>query len=550
MRISKKTIVAAAVLAGSYLSINAQALGEGIVINPYPPTQYHTFLATVTLAYDFKMITLADPAPTVYLSINGNEYAVDSEVFFDPEIAWELGQTNSDPAWGNELLIDFSEVAMQLRYPIGEYKISIPEGLVRDEDGATNARNTVEFNKVDPIDPVSVLPADGSYPSLKEATIKFDMPITLVSGRGPITAREKNDWLGTPVYLGNYYVEGDVLTIELDGLKSGILYTVNVPEGFVVMNDEYINKEIWMEYMIWDGMDGAQLLSAPDRETSLLLKPFVITWDYEPISISSEAPDTEIVCGFPDYGLQDGWRAFIKPDSYRPVHVEKDTPGFESPSPERPANAVYLDVAPYTEGFAGYQFEVFFPAGLVVNRDNKQNPPFSYVFTVRNLWPSPEVTADAGVICLKWQGADWATYNLGDEEVTLRHMETGKDTVLGFTFGHTAPGEVSLENDLYHGLEIDINGMNLADGNYVLSVPQGYLVLEGAYGEFVINGDVTYEFGWKDGNFTLYDGIRPISGENPGDIYDIQGRKVARTSDIQGLAKGIYIVNGKKIVVR
>lgn len=49
------------------------------------------------------------------------------------------------------------------------------------------------------------------------------------------------------------------------------------------------------------------------------------------------------------------------------------------------------------------------------------------------------------------------------------------------------------------------------------------------------------------------DGIRNVEtgAQTDGSVYDLQGRKVAdATSGLNGLKRGIYIVNGKKITVR
>lgn len=544
-------LTSALFMAAMALPAGAQSLGEGMVINPYPPTEYQTFLAAVTVAYDFKIITLTTQTPSVVLNIDGEDFIVDADVYFDPEIAWELGQTNSDPAWGNELVIDFSEEVYKAGYPVGEYTISIPAGLVADEEGNTNAAQTIVFKKVDTTPPMAVTPPDGTYDYLPSATVTFEAPISEIRGGGQITARKKNDWLGDPIYLSDYSIDGKVLTIDLGRLEHGVLYSVNVPEGFVVMNEFYINEEIWMEYMIWDGMEPATILSAPAPETSLDLSPFILTWDYQTITLPDGGPDTEFVCGFPDYGMQDGWRMYIPPKAYKLVHVDRGSDSVEEPTDGLPANALYLDVSEWTDGWGGYQFEIFFPAELVFNSNDMPNPPMSYVFTVRNLWPAPEVTADAGVINMAWPEVEWATYNLADEEVTLYNGETGKTITLGFTFGHTVEGEVSLVNEGFHGLEIDLNGTGLADGNYTLTVPQGYIVLEGAYGEFVLNGEVTYCFGWKDGAFAEYDGMGSIMNSSGSrDIYDIQGRKVRAADGLQSLPRGIYIVGGKKILVK
>ena len=46
-------------------------------------------------------------------------------------------------------------------------------------------------------------------------------------------------------------------------------------------------------------------------------------------------------------------------------------------------------------------------------------------------------------------------------------------------------------------------------------------------------------------------GIATISAKNPVDIYTLQGRKVrTEAKTLEGLPKGVYIVNGRKVVVK
>ena len=53
------------------------------------------------------------------------------------------------------------------------------------------------------------------------------------------------------------------------------------------------------------------------------------------------------------------------------------------------------------------------------------------------------------------------------------------------------------------------------------------------------------------GQYTIKTGIMTISVEHPVDVYDLQGNKVrSRATTLKGLAKGVYIVNGTKVIVK
>lgn len=46
-------------------------------------------------------------------------------------------------------------------------------------------------------------------------------------------------------------------------------------------------------------------------------------------------------------------------------------------------------------------------------------------------------------------------------------------------------------------------------------------------------------------------GINEISIDNPADVYDLQGNKVrSKATSLEGLNKGVYIINGAKVIVK
>lgn len=532
--------------------INAQNLGEAVVINPYPASEYQTFLQAVTVAWNFQMITLTDQNATCKVTFNNKTFDIYADPYFDPEVAWDLGQTNSDLAWGNELVIDFSEEAYAEGRPLGEYIIEIPEGFVKNEDGETNAYQKITFTIVDLVDPVSCSPKNGLYPAdeLKNVTVTFDGQLKMYDNWGlAITARKKNDWISQPTYITSYKIseDGKSLVIDLSTLPSGILYDVEIPANFMLVGDYHMNNEVWLEYMIWEGMEEAILISAPEPESSPDLKPFIMTWDYQQIIIPDNAPETELVCGYPDYGEQDGWRKMIPSNKFSIVYVDEKGNVTMNPGAEQVANALYFDVKDYTVGYEGYPFEISFPAGLVENEAGLPNPPFTYNFTVRNLWADPTITTEEGVMTLLWQNSTWVTYNLGTSDIILTN-EAGEKTILSYNWGVPAEGEVGLLNERNkHGITIDLSNLSLENGRYILSLPQGYVGIDGSLQTFVLNAALEVQFTWENGNFKDIAGIESLKNDETWRIYNINGTKV---SNMQNLKPGIYIINGKKIMIK
>jgi hypothetical protein len=76
----------------------------------------------------------------------------------------------------------------------------------------------------------------------------------------------------------------------------------------------------------------------------------------------------------------------------------------------------------------------------------------------------------------------------------------------------------------------------------------------GLYDIVVSGGEAeNYELSYQNGVLTVTEstGIATISTKNPVDIYTLQGHKVrTKATTLEGLPKGVYIVNGRKVVVK
>ena len=76
----------------------------------------------------------------------------------------------------------------------------------------------------------------------------------------------------------------------------------------------------------------------------------------------------------------------------------------------------------------------------------------------------------------------------------------------------------------------------------------------GEYDIVVSGGEAqNYELSYENGILTVTEstGIVEISVAKPADVYTLQGHKVrTQATTLEGLPKGIYIVNGKKIWVK
>ena len=76
----------------------------------------------------------------------------------------------------------------------------------------------------------------------------------------------------------------------------------------------------------------------------------------------------------------------------------------------------------------------------------------------------------------------------------------------------------------------------------------------GEYAIVVSGGEArNYELNYQNGVLTIIEstGIAEISVISPADVYTLQGHKVrTKVTTLEGLPKGVYVINGKKVVVK
>ena len=76
----------------------------------------------------------------------------------------------------------------------------------------------------------------------------------------------------------------------------------------------------------------------------------------------------------------------------------------------------------------------------------------------------------------------------------------------------------------------------------------------GEYAIVVSGGETqNYEFSYQNGVLTVTEstGIYEISVTHPADVYNMQGNKVrTKATTLEGLPQGVYIVNGRKVLIK
>ena len=186
------------------------------------------------------------------------------------------------------------------------------------------------------------------------------------------------------------------------------------------------------------------------------------------------------------------------------------------------------------------------------------NPTFAYEVSGAALNGTPEITCEAT-----------ATSPVGTYPIVIKKgtVTNYNDTYINGTLTITkAPLTVKVENvtrEQY--LEnpefvITYTGWKVNDDENVLTKKPTATTMAtkdspvGEYEIVVSGGEATnYELNYENGILTVTEstGIATISVTRPVNVYNVQGRMVrSKATTLDGLPKGVYIVNGRKVIVR
>jgi len=186
------------------------------------------------------------------------------------------------------------------------------------------------------------------------------------------------------------------------------------------------------------------------------------------------------------------------------------------------------------------------------------NPTFEFTSEGATLVGVPEMTCEAT-----------ATSPVGTYPIVIKKgtVTNYNDTYVNGTLTITkAPLTVSVENVIREQYQdnpefvITYTGWKVNDDESVLTkkpVATTTATKDSPVGEYeiAVSGGAAqnYELAYQNGILTVIEatGMTTASVENPVDVYTTQGHKVrTKTMTLEGLPKGLYIVNGRKVVVK
>ena len=570
--------VALALSAMSYSAIAADSLGKAVIINPITIEGYLTpYDTTFELEWqkgdgEAYELTLADN-PTVSVLLNGKNYNVTVEAGGENTggwMPWDLQADDEEESPVTFVRFDISDALYQAAQDIdenlyeysGDVAITIPAGLV-SSSGMKNESQTLKYIKALQVGKVSQTPveqADITYTpqQLSNVVVSFDGELTYIGGTIEIDGVESDL---------NVKLEGKSLIFDLSFLENGG-HNVQVPTGYVTVGDKYtVNETLYIYYNVFDGLPTAEILMGPGQYVAQGFIPNVeLTWDYTQVSLKGDKLGATLT-------IMDGPADEWGYPSANEIPVETfilatiDKPSDENGTPEiglntrdnETGNVILIELFSLIPADYTGSATLDIPEGVVVDADGNVNPPTTIYFSIYPYeWADAEIEIEDNMIYVGWEGYEvsspaipfFITNSAGDRtELSMAELDW-------VTFQYV--GEVSITDD-YTQFEINLEGLELADGNYTLWIPGESVALniwteDGL--ESKINKEDYFNFNVTDGELSegwnengSIHGVESEGAETlNGFIYNIKGIKVA--NDANNLPSGLYIVNGKKILVK
>lgn len=539
-------------LAGLCFNVNAAQLEKATVTSP-SGGQYQTYLTSVSVSWGTP-VKLVDPLfnrwdeeyVEIPVNIADNKGVADGYLFV----------TDASLSYFPEMTIDFYTLTYDPstydRY-YGTYIIDIPEGIVMSENGDTNPAQTLEFIVLQGKNEISIVPKDEetyNAEALKEVVVTFDGNITPILPTSPIMVVPRAE--GDSFALEENLIEfrENEIVLDLSELPIGPYY-IDIPAGIVsIANSEgnYINTKISLTYTIWDGLNSATVLQ-PSSITNAIV-PIHLTWDYQTVYATENGLSATIRVGY--YGDD----VLIEKDAFSFNDIPADNNDSE-PDPLNElisGNMLSIDLSSYLENIeSGDRITVTIPAGIVETMEGLKNPEQTIEFRYYAAFPEEaQISEEENVLMVSWPGTEQLSV-MAENDIFIEYAD-GNRKYLAFDNYGWDDGEVSIPTYGDYGyrvLMIDLNDLDLPNGEYLLVIPDNYVIIYKEYDSFV-NGEIFYSFEVKDGNIST--SIEEINNEEGVyHVYNIQGINLLNTTDrnaLKQLKNGLYIINGKKIIVR
>ena len=528
----------------SDLDIQYKENGEAVTVQFVNPlTGYYEWDEAKEEPYQYANVTLNMPGKSMTIKALLAEYG--------GGIGGMSVAAQDDENGSNTLSFKLSEL-YDMEWVSGDYSIEIPEGIVKNSEGVVNPAQSIAFKMVAHYAYVSdsqfnPMPMNensaGIYnqQELKAVTIDFGTPI--VKNVGEISYSAYGEFDQLTLAAENVTINNDNMVLNLSGLAEGT-YSFDIPTGYLVIDGDAINASISFTYNVWNGMKPGEMVLGPAPVGQWANN--IELYYGEPIELAMENPEIDV---YEDWYSEWSDPAFSIPSSkilVLDIPLEN-----ESGEGEDSMSVLYLNIASMFDGKYG-TFIVDIPAGLVKNAAGQLNPAQQITFTLAKIYDVvPEVTvSEAGIVSVVWAGADYVSSNEGITPYVV--CPDGTRETLSWYDSWFGTGEIET-NASYDGIDINLSSFLTEEGDYEIVLPEGYLNISyfdeatSTYGSG-INNEVVYTVKYENGETSGVNTIGAAVENVIEGIYNLQGVKVNK--DLNGLSNGIYIINGKKVMIR
>lgn len=474
----------------------------------------------------------------VMVGLSGNEYGIMAEEDDDEE----------EPVSGTSLVFLLGDV--DYTWVAGDYSLTLPANVVKAADGAINGTQIIDFTVLTQFaskpsfnpEPVGD-ESNGYYSQTELSAVYLTYSGNLVLVEGDITYNEDEVLPASKVK-----VEKNELVLDLSSLTPGT-YNFQIPSGYALVGEDAMIGYISFTYIVWNGLKPAEMIMGPapvgQYATNIELSygedvSFAMT-TVPALNVYEDFVEGDPVMTIPAANVS--IQEVVVGEGGEPAT------GGDSTGVTEELSVLYLDIEELFAGKTG-TYVIVIPEGLVKNASGAINPEQEISFTLQAAYDvEPEVeVSETGVVTVTWDGVD----NVGNNGQVQAYLQTptGAKEVLNWVdpfFG----GEIE-PNDDNDGVVIDLTEYLNADGDYLLVLPEGYFNLEVGDDMFISN-ELVVELTVENGNVTeTEDGTTAVDSilndAKVEGVYNLQGVKVS--NDLNTLAPGLYIVNGKKVLVK
>ena len=205
----------------------------------------------------------------------------------------------------------------------------------------------------------------------------------------------------------------------------------------------------------------------------------------------------------------------------------------------------YLEAALYElddlYSFTGTQLTVIIPEGIVKNLKGQLNPAQEFVFNIVETYTDYTEEPASGSELVVPDAYVYITFEDATPEYVSDYISASvyepayKEVALYFG------DEVTIKDGA-----VQINLNSLSSGDYEVLVPEAMF-------KFEIDGKTYYSPDiWLDYTVDAKSSVATINRieKADGKVYNLKGMRVGDSNNIEGLKKGIYVIDGKKVIIK